>query len=207
MNKQDTSDIKRQLIENIEANLPKDKGDVLKRQIVSMSDEQLESFLKKSEARNEGCIFCSIASGKTDNFKINENDSAVAVLEINPASKGHVLIIPKEHLPTESFSPEIKRFAGEVAKILKDKLNPKDIEISSQDFGGHGIMNLVPVHKGESINSRRNKITKEELKEISETLAKKPEPEFRTSDNIKKEKKPKPEKISDKKFWLPKRIP
>ncbi len=202
MNKQDTSEIKRQLIENIEASLPKDKGDVLKRQIVSMNDEQLESFLKKSNANPE-CIFCSIASGKTDSFKINENDSAVAVLEINPASKGHVLIIPKEHLPLESFSPEIKKFAGEVAKILKDKLNPKDIEISSQDFGGHGIMNLVPVHKGESINSGRNKITKEELKEISETLAKKEE----IKEEPKKEKKPKPKKISSKKFWLPKRIP
>ena len=203
LNSKDTSNIKRQLIENIEANLPKDKGDVLKRQIVSMSDEQLESFLKKSGTQNEGCIFCSIASGKTDSFKINENDSAVAVLEINPASKGHVLIIPKEHVSLESFSPEIKRFAGEVAQILKERLNPKDIEISSQDFGGHGVLNLVPVHKGESINSGRNKITKEELKEISETLVKKEE----IKEEPKKEKKPKPERISDKKFWLPKRIP
>lgn len=203
MNNQDAEQIKRQLIENIESNLPKEKGDVLKRQIVSMSNEQLESFLKRS-GTNPECIFCSIASGKAESFKINENDSAVAVLEINPASKGHVLIIPKEHVSLESFSPEIKKLAGEVAQILKDKLNPKDIEISSQDFGGHGVMNLVPVHKGESINSGRNKITKDELKEISETLIKKEEVE---KEKPKKEKKSRPEKISDKKFWLPKRIP
>ena len=203
MNKQDASNIKRQLIENIEANLPKDKGDVLKRQIVSMSDEQLESFLKKSGTQNESCIFCSIASGKAESFKVSESDSAVAVLEINPASRGHTLIIPKKHIPVESFPPEVKNLAGGISQILKDKLAPKDIEISSQDFGGHGIMNLVPVYKEESINSGRYKAEKEELKEISETLTKKEE----IKEEPKKEKKQKPEKINGKKFWLPKRIP
>ncbi|MDD5700255.1 MAG: HIT domain-containing protein [Candidatus Nanoarchaeia archaeon] len=203
MNSKDTGDIKRQLIENIEANLPKDKGDVLKRQIVSMSDEQLESFLKRSGAQNEGCIFCSIASGKAESFKISESDSAVAVLEINPASKGHTIVIPKKHIPVESFPPEIKSFAGGVSQVLKDKLNPGDIEISSQDLGGHGIMNLVPVYKEESINSGRYKAEKEELRQVSEALAKKEE----IKEEPKKEKKHRPEKISDKKFWLPKRIP
>lgn len=205
MDKQDTDEVKRQLIQNIEANLPKDKADVLKRQIVSMSDEQLENFLKKSGAQSEGCTFCSIASGKADSVKISESEAAIAVLEINPASKGHTLVIPKKHLVLESFTPEIKNFGGAIAQLLKERLNPKDIEISSQDFGEHGVMNLVPVYKDESINAGRYKASKEELKGVSEILAKKEEKQ--KEPEAEKEKRKRTERISDKKFWLPKRIP
>ncbi|HTZ41985.1 MAG TPA: HIT domain-containing protein [Candidatus Omnitrophota bacterium] len=201
MNSNETEKVKRQLIENIETNFPKDKADVMKRQIMSMNDGQLEMFLKKSSGSE--CLFCSIASGKSESFMINEDDSAVAVLELNPASKGHVLIIPKEHIPVESFSSEIKNFAGRVAQILKDKLKPKDIEISSQDLGGHGVINLVPVHDNESINAGRRKAERSELEEISRILKRKEESK---PEKTKAEKKPKPKKITQK-SWLPKRIP
>jgi histidine triad (HIT) family protein len=205
MSSEDTEGIKKQLIENIDAsNLPKEKSDVLKKQIMSMDSGQLENFLKKSVSGENQCIFCSIASGKTESFRIGESDSAVAVLEINPASRGHTIIIPKKHILVESFPPEIKNFAGGIAQMLKDKLNPKDIEISSQDLGGHGIMNLVPVYKEESINGGRYKAEKEELKQVSEIIGKKTEAK---EAKPKVEKIPKPKKISGEKLWLPKRIP
>ncbi len=214
MNSNEAEKVKRQLINNIESSFPKDKADILKRQIMSMGDEQLASFLEKSGAGSRGaddgneCIFCSIASGKRERFEVGESDSAIAVLDINPASKGHVLIIPREHIPVDSFTAEIKKFAGEIADKIKEKLNPKDIEISSQDFGGHGIMNLVPVYTDESINSDRHGATKESLKEIADILIKKNLTEYEKKDGAvgqveKKAKKPRVEKIS----WLPKRIP
>ena len=61
----------------VPGNFPKKRVDILKRQIMSMNDEQLESFMEKSNQPNE-CIFCSIASGKAQSYKIDENDSAVA---------------------------------------------------------------------------------------------------------------------------------
>ena len=205
MDSKDTEEIKRQLIQNIESSLPKEKADILKRQIVSMSDEQLESFLKKSGENAGQCIFCSIASGKAESFKVSESDSAVAVLELNPASRGHVLIIPKEHLLVESFPAEIKSFGGAVAQNIQEKLKPKDVEISSQNLGSHGVMNLVPVYKEESINGGRYKAEKEELKQVSEILSKKAEA-VSEKPKPKAEKTPKPKKMKGK-FWLPKRIP
>ncbi len=198
MNPQDAEQVKRQLLDNIESSFPKEKADILKRQIMSMDDSQLEKFLEKSQ---QECIFCSIASGKVDSFKVGESDSAAAVLEINPISKGHVIVIPKEHIQSEVFPSEVKSFAKEMAQNIKDKLKPKDVEIAALDIGGHGVINLIPVYKDESIKSKRYKAEKSELEEVSNILKESEKPEKK-----KVEKKPKPEKISQK-FWLPKRIP
>ena len=60
-----------------------------------MSAEQLEEFIKKNNLiqQDQQCIFCSIIEGKMPSFKIAESDSAIAILEINPISKGHTIII------------------------------------------------------------------------------------------------------------------
>lgn len=203
MNSGEAEQIKKQLLNNIESsNFPKERVDILKRQIMSMNDEQLESFMEKSNQPNE-CIFCSIASGKAQSYKIDENDSAVAVLEINPVSKGHTLIISKEHLSLEKFPQDISSFAKSVAEKIKERLKPKDVEIASVDFGGHGIINLIPVYNDENINSKKYGASKEELEEVSRILKENKEMK---KQEIKREKVSKP-KIVKEKFWLPKRIP
>ena len=201
MDSRDAEQVKRQLLNNIESHFPKDKAEILRRQIMSMSDEQLESFLEKSNQPNE-CIFCSIASGNIESSKISENDSAVAVLEINPISRGHVIVIPKEHLPVESLSSEIKNFAKDIAQSIKDKLKPKDVEIAGLDIGGHGVVNLIPVYGNENLKSKRYKADKDELDEVSGILKEEPKKQAK-----KREKAVQPKKISGDKFWLPKRIP
>jgi len=201
MDSHEAEQVKRQLLNNIESNFPKDKADILKRQIMSMSDDQLESFLEKSGQQKE-CIFCTIASGNAESYKVDENDSAVAVLELNPVSRGHTLIVPKDHIPLENFPEEISSFARKVAEKLKEKLNPKDVEIASVNFGGHGTINLIPVYTDESINSKRHKATKEELSDVLDILVKKEE---EPKKEVKREKGPK--KTKEKMLWLPKRIP
>jgi histidine triad (HIT) family protein len=202
MNSQDAEQVKRQLLNNIESSFPKDKADILKRQIMSMDNEQLESLMKKPTS-NE-CIFCSIAAGDIESFRIAENDSAVAVLEINPISKGHMIIIPKKHESVESLSPEIKNFAKELAQKIKDKLNSKDVEIAGLDIGGHGVINLIPIYSNENLKSKRYKADKKELEEVSNILKESKRPEKQEKPKVERVSRPK--KISEK-FWLPKRIP
>ncbi|MBO5642404.1 MAG: HIT family protein [Kiritimatiellae bacterium] len=43
------------------------------------------------------CVFCAIAAGEIPSFKVFEDENIFAFLDINPFSKGHVLVIPKEH--------------------------------------------------------------------------------------------------------------
>ena len=43
------------------------------------------------------CIFCGIAEGEIPSFKVYEDEQVLAYLDINPFTKGHTLVIPKEH--------------------------------------------------------------------------------------------------------------
>ena len=45
----------------------------------------------------EGCIFCQIAAGHAPASIVYEDDTALAFMDINPVTSGHLLIIPKEH--------------------------------------------------------------------------------------------------------------
>jgi histidine triad (HIT) family protein len=43
------------------------------------------------------CIFCKIVAGEIPSHKIDEDDKTLAFMDINPWTRGHALVIPKEH--------------------------------------------------------------------------------------------------------------
>ena len=47
--------------------------------------------------RDSNCIFCKIIAGEIPSRTIYEDDEFKVILDISPASKGHALLIPKEH--------------------------------------------------------------------------------------------------------------
>ena len=47
--------------------------------------------------REVNCIFCKLANGDIPSATIYENQDFRVILDLGPASKGHALIIPKEH--------------------------------------------------------------------------------------------------------------
>jgi histidine triad (HIT) family protein len=46
------------------------------------------------------CLFCNMASGEMDVPKLHEDDLCFAIRDINPRAPVHVMVIPKEHIPT-----------------------------------------------------------------------------------------------------------
>jgi len=56
--------------------------------------------------KDENCIFCKIANGEIPSATIYEDDMFRVILDINPASKGHALILPKEHYANIFEVPE-----------------------------------------------------------------------------------------------------
>ena len=46
---------------------------------------------------NADCIFCKICAGELPASKVYEDDDTIAFMDIGPVSKGHTLVIPKEH--------------------------------------------------------------------------------------------------------------
>ena len=47
--------------------------------------------------RKDDCIFCKIVNGEIPSKTVYEDDVFRAILDLGPASKGHTLLIPKEH--------------------------------------------------------------------------------------------------------------
>ncbi len=101
----------KQLKEQLKAqvsNLPADKKTEAFQQIDSMSSEAIETMLKQQQARQSGkgkSPYRMIISGELSSIKIGENLDAIAVLDINPISKGHTLIIPKKLVKTSKQIP------------------------------------------------------------------------------------------------------
>ncbi|MEK6900129.1 MAG: HIT domain-containing protein [Nanoarchaeota archaeon] len=63
----------------------------LQEKLKNMSPEQLKELQKQQ------CIFCQIVLGKIPSKNIYEDARCIAILDINPAVKGHILLLPKEH--------------------------------------------------------------------------------------------------------------
>jgi histidine triad (HIT) family protein len=43
------------------------------------------------------CLFCKIVAGEIPSTRVDEDDRTVAFMDINPATRGHVLVVPREH--------------------------------------------------------------------------------------------------------------
>jgi len=207
-----TEQIKKQLIEQISSTFPEDKKASAIQQIESMNAEQLKEFLiqnkliKVSEdgqevPQEQQCIFCSIINEKMPSYKIDENSQAIAILEINPVSKAHALIIPKKHISSgEKISSGVFSLATKIAKKIKSKFKPKDVTISSSNLFGHEIINVLPVYESETLNSQRNTAKPEDLEKLKNLLEKK--------SRTKRVKKIKTKKIEKHEYLkLPRRIP
>lgn len=68
------------------------------------------------EEQKQYCPFCKIVKGEIPVSKVYEDKTFIAILDINPATPGHTLLIPKEHYPVMPFLPEKERDA--LATIL-----------------------------------------------------------------------------------------
>ncbi|MBI2550019.1 HIT domain-containing protein [Candidatus Woesearchaeota archaeon] len=68
--------------------------------ISKLNQSEIEELQKKN------CVFCHIASGKVPARKVYEDNECVAVLDINPATPGHMLLMPKEHYTVMFQVPE-----------------------------------------------------------------------------------------------------
>jgi histidine triad (HIT) family protein len=48
-------------------------------------------------AADPDCLFCKIAAGELPSTRVDEDERTVAFMDINPATRGHLLVIPRAH--------------------------------------------------------------------------------------------------------------
>ena len=129
------------------------------------------------DMKNENCIFCKIAAGDIPSATIYEDDDFRVILDIEPASKGHALILPKEHYANLYELPEeLAAKALVVAKKVISKMTDivgcdgyNVLQNNGETAGQtvfHFHMHLIPRYEKDdvTISWKQGTIT-EELKE------------------------------------------
>lgn len=83
---------------------------------------------------NSDCIFCKIISGEAPASKVYEDNETLAFLSIHPVNKGHVLVIPKDHVETTyGWSDEIAcrliLTAKKISIAVKNALDADEVNL------------------------------------------------------------------------------
>ncbi len=132
---------------------------------------------------NNDCIFCKIANGEIPSKTVYEDENFRVILDLGPATKGHALILPKEHYANLFELPEDTAAAAmKVAKKLSaqmvenlgaDGLNlvQNNGEVAGQTVK-HFHLHLIPRYKddGQNILWKPGKVSQEELEEIRKQI-------------------------------------
>jgi len=123
-------------------------------------------------------IFTQIIQGEIPCYKIAEDESFIAFLDITPIVKGHVLVVPKQECD-KIFDANIETlskwlvFAQPIAKAIEKAFECKRCGISVIGLEvPHAHMHLVPINSANDLNFTREKLTlsAEEMKEIQHAI-------------------------------------
>lgn len=132
----------------------------------------------------EDCIFCKIIRGEIPSYKVYETEDIFVMLDINPLSKGHLLVLPKAHYENIHEIPEeilmkVSSVTKEMAAKIKERLNPEGI-IIMQNNGRkagqtifHAHVHIKPVYEDTIVPREghlRKPLTEKEFNEICKTL-------------------------------------
>ena len=133
--------------------------------------------------RDENCIFCKIINGDIPSAKVYEDEDFVIMLDIGPATFGHVLILPKEHYANLFEMPEellvkavklAKSFGEKLVKALHaDGMNVvQNNGLAAGQTVFHFHMHLIPRYEGDSVGElwTPGSLTEEDREEIIHKL-------------------------------------
>ena len=110
----------------------------------------------------ENCIFCKIANGEIPSAALYEDEEFRVILDLNPATKGHALILPKTHaaniyeLPDE-LAGKAMILARHMATKMTERLHCDGFNIvqNNGELAGqtvfHFHMHLIPRYEGDGI--------------------------------------------------------
>ena len=120
--------------------------------------------------RDENCIFCKIIAGEIPSNTIYEDDEFKVVLDVSPASKGHALILPKNHY---ADLYEIDEDVAADAMKLAKKLAIHMTDVAGQTVF-HFHMHLIPRYlnakNNDILNWSHETFSPEEMAEIRDSL-------------------------------------
>jgi len=108
------------------------------------------------------CLFCKIVKGEIPSKKVYEDDNFIGILDVNPKSEGHTLIIPKKHFRNVLDMPVTlgNELLDAIKKVSLDLINQGKAEgfnvcINNEAVAGqevfHAHFHVVPRKKGDGL--------------------------------------------------------
>lgn len=129
--------------------------------------------------RDENCIFCKIANGDIPSRTIYEDDDFRVIMDLAPATKGHSLILPKEHYKNiyelaDDTAAKVLPLAKKMAVLMTEKLGADGFNIvqNNNEVAGqtvfHFHMHLIPRYNddGHTFVMKPQKMTDDEMEKI-----------------------------------------
>lgn len=140
---------------------------------------------QRKKMKDDNCIFCKLANGDIPTNVIYEDDMFTVILDASPATRGHALILPKNHaaniyeLPDETAAKVFvlaKKLATKMTEVLNcDGFNliQNNGEVAGQTVF-HFHLHLIPRYKNDGNEEKmcwnHAEFSDEEMKEIREQL-------------------------------------
>src|SRR5699024_3164455 len=135
---------------------------------------------------HDNCIFCKIIDGDIPSAKVFENEHVFAFLDISQVSKGHTLIIPKQHTrnlydTTAEVAKHLFEAVPHISNAIKDAYNPVGMNVLNNNEEAasqtvfHLHLHLIPKYEngdGLSTNwiTNESAYTSDDLAEIAQTI-------------------------------------
>ncbi|MBR5798477.1 MAG: HIT family protein [Lachnospiraceae bacterium] len=133
--------------------------------------------------KNDNCIFCKLAAGEIPSKTLYEDEKFRVILDLAPATKGHALILPKDHYANlyeipEEVAGEVMCLAKKMAVTMTEKLGCDGINLlqNNGEAAGqtvfHFHMHLIPryAQDGKILEWDKLEMTQEDLEEIKNTV-------------------------------------
>ena len=133
--------------------------------------------------RDENCIFCKIANGEIPSRTLYEDNDFRVILDLAPATKGHALILPKNHYKNlyeieEETAAKVMPLAKKMAVEITQKLGCYGFNLmqNNNEIAGqtvfHFHMHLIPRYNNDNQNlvMKPQQATDEELDAVREAI-------------------------------------
>lgn len=112
--------------------------------------------------REEDCIFCKIVAGRLPATILDEDERTVSFMDINPATRGHLLVVPRRHVPDllsidRDELAAVTATAQRMALLLKQRLGADGVNVINSCGSAawqtvfHFHLHVIPRYEGDPL--------------------------------------------------------
>lgn len=107
------------------------------------------------------CIFCKIVAGEIPSCKVYEDEFVLAFMNIKAVNEGHLLVIPKKHIPyindmDDQIYTQVMLTAKKLSGAIERAFNPGRVGISVSGWDvAHAHVHVVPMTEPSDITSKK----------------------------------------------------